>query len=435
MPWLIPDVGPQRVFTVATFANSIGSGIFLTAGVLYFTEAVHLPAAQVGFGLGIAGLVSLGVGIAVGHLADRWGSRGVYAATLVVRALATAGFVLVHSFWPFVLVVTLAVSAQAAGLSARGPLVKRYGGGRPQDFRAYLRSVSNTGISLGAVLAGWAVQTDTRTAYQLLITGNAVSFMAAAALLSRLAPVRPLPADGGPRWIALRDRPYFALTALDGIMAIQFKVLTVAIPLWLVASTTAPRWLISATMLTNTALVIAFQVRASRNIGTPTTGGHAYRRAGVAFLASCALISLAAGTPAWAAGTLLMAAVVIHTIGELWHAAGGFEISFALAPDHATGQYLGVFGMGAGLAEALGPTLLIALCITWGRPGWYVLGALFTLTGLAVPMAVRWAVRGKPRPPVPRRETAEAAVRRPEQTGNGGGATSGPLPSPPRGLT
>jgi hypothetical protein len=59
----------------------------------------------------------------------------------------------------------------------------------------------------------------------------------------------------------------------------------------------------------------------------------------------------------------------------------------------ATGRYLGVFGLGAGIAEAVGPGLLIALCITWGRPGWYVAGALFLLTGLAMPAAVRWARR------------------------------------------
>ncbi|MFI8265065.1 hypothetical protein [Streptomyces sp. NPDC085665] len=58
-----------------------------------------------------------------------------------------------------------------------------------------------------------------------------------------------------------------------------------------------------------------------------------------------------------------------------WHAAAGFEISFALAPRQATGQYLGVFGLGAGLAEAAGPALIIFLCITWGR----------ALTGLAAP--------------------------------------------------
>ncbi|MFE3454576.1 hypothetical protein ACFXJ8_37205 [Nonomuraea sp. NPDC059194] len=253
--------------------------------------------------------------------------------------------------------------------------------------------MTNVGISLGALLAGWAVQIGTLTAYQLLVVGNAIAFAASAAILLLLPPVTPEPAVHGPRWIALRDRPYLLLTVLDGIMAIQFKVLTVAIPLWLVMATTAPHWLVSGTMLVNTVIVIAFQVRASRHIDSPAAGGGAYRRSGVAFLISCALISMSAGMPARAAATLLMTAVVIHTLGELWHSAAGFEVSFALAPEHATGQYLGVFGLGAGLAEALGPGLLIALCITWGRPGWFVVGALFALTGLAAPFAVRWARR------------------------------------------
>jgi hypothetical protein len=66
-------------------------------------------------------------------------------------------------------------------------------------------------------------------------------------------------------------------------------------------------------------------------------------------------------------------------------------VSFALAPPHATGQYLGVFGLGAGLSEAIGPGLLIVLCVTWSRPGSYVLGALFALAGTVAPGAVRWA--------------------------------------------
>ncbi|MEU6272049.1 MFS transporter [Streptomyces populi] len=340
MPRLVPDTGPQRVLAASDFAYTVGSGLYLTAGVLYFTEAVHLPAGQVGLGLGIAGLLALVLGVAVGHLADRHGARGVYAATLVVQALATACFVLADSFWPFVLAVCAAAAAKAAGIAARSPLIRHYGGDRPQEFRARLRAVTNVGI-----------------------------------------------------------------------MAVQFKVLTVAVLLWIVDATTAPHWLISATMLTGTVIVVAFQVRVGRDVDSPAAGAHAHRRAGVAFLIVCSLVSLSAGIPAWASGALLITAVVIHTIGELWHSAAGFEISFALAPQHSTGQYLGVFGLGAGLAEALGPGLLIALCITWGRPGWYVTGAMFALTGLTAPPAVRCAQRHRHAPrtqPVPA-EKASAA--------------------------
>lgn len=390
---MIPERGPRRALAASNFVFTVGSGLYLTAGVLYFTEAVHLPVAQVGLGLGIAGLASLAAGIAVGHLADRRGARGVYAITLAVQAVATAGFVLAGSFWPFVAAVSAATAAKAGGVAARSPLIRRYGGDRPQEFRAYLRAVTNVGVSIGALLAGWVVQAGTHTAYRWMVAGMVVCTAASAVLLVGVPPAPAVRGAGGPRWIALRDRPYLLLTGLDGIMAIQFKVLTVAIPLWIVSATSAPHWLISATMLTGTLIVVAFQVRASRGVVSPAAGAAAYRRAGWAFFLACVVISLTAGTPAWIAAALLLTAAVIHTVGELWHSAGGFEVSFALAPERATGQYLGVFGLGAGLAEAFGPGLLIWLCITWGRPGWYVVGALFAATGMAVPFAVRWADR------------------------------------------
>jgi MFS family permease len=391
MSHLVPGRGPQRALAVSNLVYTVGSGLYLTAGVLYFTQAVRLPAGEVGLGLGLAGVVALVTGILVGHVADRRGARGVYAVTLVVQAAATAAFVLTGGFWSFVFAVSVATGAKAAGVAARSPLIRRFGGDRPQEFRAYLRAVTNVGVSVGALLAGVVVQVGTRSAYDVMVVGIA-GFTAASAIVLLFVPaVAPVRGAEGPRWIALRDRPYLVLTGLDGVMAVQFKVLTVAIPLWVVGATSAPRWLISATMLTGTLIVVAFQVRASRTIDSPAAGATAYRRAGGAFLVSCTLVSLTGGIPAWAAGGLLMLAAVVHTVGELWHAAAGFEVSFALAPERATGQYLGVFGLGAGLAEAFGPALLIWLCISWGRPGWYVVGALFAVTGAAVRPAVRWA--------------------------------------------
>lgn len=393
MRQLFPDAGPQRVMAVSDLVNTFGGGLYLTAGVLYFTQAADLPAVQVGLGLGVAGVVALFAGIGCGHLADRRGARGVYVVTVVIRSAATAGFLLAHNFWVFLITVCLASGAQAGGLAARSPLIRTHGGDRPQEFRAYLRSVTNLGISFGSLLAGWAVAVGTRSAYSLLIVGNVAAFAGSAALMFFLPPSHPIPVPRTRprRSVALRDWPFVLMTALDGVMSIQYKVLTVAIPLWLFTFTTAPRWLVTGTVIVNTVVIILFQVRASRHVDTPRAGGAAYRRAGVAFLLSCSLISLTAGLAVWTASALLMAAVVVHAIGELWHTAGGFEVSFALAPEHVTGQYLGLFGLGASLADAVGPSLLIALCVNWGPQGWFVVGLLFAVTGLAVPCTIRWA--------------------------------------------
>jgi hypothetical protein len=80
---VLPNGGrPARLLAFATLLSTIGYGVYLIAGVLYFTRAVHLPAAQVGIGLTSAGAVSLTAGIPFGHLAHRRGARSVYALTL-----------------------------------------------------------------------------------------------------------------------------------------------------------------------------------------------------------------------------------------------------------------------------------------------------------------------------------------------------------------
>ena len=44
-----------------------------------------------------------------------------------------------------------------------------------------------------------------------------------------------------------------------------------------------------------------------------------------------------------------------------------------------------------GLADSFAPVLLTVLCISWGAPGWLVVGAMFAIAGVVMPSAVRWA--------------------------------------------
>lgn len=185
------------------------------------------------------------------------------------------------------------------------------------------RAIGNLGTSLGAVGCAIALQIGTPVALRTLIIVNTATFLVSWAVLGRLPHYEPLPkpkAEAG-RWIALRDKPFVAYAVLAGAISMQYWVLFLPLPLWVVGHTHAPRWCVPAFLLINTVLVILLQVRLGSKVKTAQQGGNALRRSGVVFLLSCSAIGLAAGLPGWAALLLLVAAVTLHTFGELFYAA------------------------------------------------------------------------------------------------------------------
>ncbi|MGW0433928.1 MFS transporter [Micromonospora sp. NPDC003197] len=392
---LLPEPGAARILTLATAVNTVGNGVWLTASALFLTRSVGLSVAQVGLGLSVFALVSLIASTPMGYLADRYGPRRIQLTALIVGSGTTALLATVRSFPEFLAVGAGTALANAAYRGARGAVIA---GAIPADqrvrTRAYLRATTNVGVSVGAALAGIGIATDTRAGYVTLILINAVSYLGAAAILTRLAPIPPVPAPAhGPRLIALRDRPFLAFTVLDGLMSMHFGLLNIALPLWIAQHTSAPRWLISVLILVNTTMVVLFQVRASRGTEQLTGAARASRRAGLAIAAACALFAASGSVPTGIAVVLLVAGALVHVIGELWHSAAGWGISFGLAPAHAHGQYQGAYAMGMELGGMLAPVVVTALAVAWGAPGWLVLGVLFVGLGLLIPPVVRWAAR------------------------------------------
>ena len=398
VPPVLPRERPVRLLAASTLVNTVGKGLYLTGSALFFTRSVGLSPAVVGVGLTISGLLGMVAGVALGHVSDRVGPREVTLALLGVEAVTVALFVFVHSFAAFLVVACLAAIGERGNAAVRAALIAAVG---PPDrrvaVRAYMRSVTNVGISVGALLAGLALHADTREAYVALMLGDAATFLMAGAFVARLAHIPPVPAPvTGPRLVALRDRGYLAVTALNGILSFQFVILTLAMPLWLVGHTGAPRWLVSPLLLCNTLLVVALQVRASRGSEHVHGAALAVRRSGWALAAACVIYAAAGGRGALAASLLLVAAVVVHTVGELLQSAGGFGLSYDLAPDHAQGQYQGVFALGQNGAAAFAPAILTTLCLGVGAPGWIALGALFVVAGVATPPVARLAVLRRP---------------------------------------
>jgi MFS family permease len=395
--FLVPEPGPRRVYGLSVLVGTCGFGLILAAMTLYATRVVHLSPTKTGLGLSIAGLIGLLAAIPMGDLADRRGPRGMVRGAMLVQSLSAIGYLLVHNFAAFTIVSTIDMLALNATHAADGALLRRVGGEDAAGYRANTQALANLGITLGILGCGIAVQINTANAYRSLFVGNAIAILASLTILRRLPRYQPLPTPpAGPRWGALTDGPFVAYTALSGFMFIQFFVASLLLPLWIVDHTHAPRWTVALVVFVNTGIVVLSQVHIGQRVKTLQDGGRALLKAGILFLVSCSAMGLAAGLPGWAALLVLVAAIAVHTAGELWHTSGSFAFDFGLPPEHAQGQYQGLAVIGRGGGQAAAPVLLTGVCLSLGRVGFIGLGVCFALLGLAAPALARWGQRTRP---------------------------------------
>lgn len=392
---LIPPAGLIRVLCLSNLGKTAAHGIILTVSVLFFTRSVDIPAHEVGLALTLGAAVGMCVSVPAGRTADLLGPRNTTVAFLCLLGLFVSGYVLVSEFWSLLAVSVLALSAEPAANAARGALLAAL---IPADERvralSYMRSVSNLGISFGAVAGGAGLYFDTRLAYDALLLAASALFVCAGLAFLRVPQVTPVSGpDRGSPWGVLRDRPYVAVSLVNSVLITNHGILIVALPIWIVDRTNAPVSLYSGILLLNTLSVVLFQVRVSRGSEDVPGGARALRRSGVLLACCCALFALATGRSAWLAVVFLLAGAIVHVLGEMLYSAGAWSLAFGLAPEHAQGQYQGLFEMSTQLGSVITPVAATTLILGLGWPGWLFFAAILLAAGLSAQPAARWAQR------------------------------------------
>ncbi|MFE1317487.1 MFS transporter [Kitasatospora phosalacinea] len=392
---LLPADPVLRRLTAITLVNTVGNGLGMTLGVVYFTRVMGFGVGAVGLVLTLAGACGVAAGVPAGRLSDRYGPKPVLVALLALQALSAAAYVLVDALAAFAVLACLVAVADRGSSAVRGALFAEV---LPVDGRvtgrAYLRSVTNIGLSVGTLGAAAVLQLDTRGAYLTAMLVDAASYGVIAVLYALLVPVAPRTAAQAARAAsgpnpALRDRVFLAVTGLNAVITLQFVMIEVGLPLWVVRDTDAPRWMVAGGLLVNTALVIVLQVRATRGTEQPRAAALVFRRGALLVAASCLVLGLAAGLPGWAAALLVAAGVACQALGEVYSQAGAWALSYDLARDEAHGAYQGVFNTGMSGALMLGPALMTSVVIAHGLLGWALLAALFAAAGWGMTALVR----------------------------------------------
>ena len=193
--------------------------------------------------------------------------------------------------------------------------------------------------------------------------------------------------------IVLRDRRYLTASLLNGLFGVHFVIQSVALPLWVVEDTRAPRWWVSVLLVVNTLMVISLQVRASRGSGDVAHAVRVYRRAGLLVAVACVLYGAAHGLDPVAASAVLVLAMVAHSLGEILSSGAAWGIGYGLGREDLMGQYQGAYALGRSLTGIVGPSLVTALAIGLGPAGWLIMGGGFVVLGAAFTPLVAGARR------------------------------------------
>jgi MFS family permease len=380
---IIPQEPHLRILAGSTFVNTFGNGLFMTVDVIYFTTIVGLSPTQVALALSIAGGLSLTLSVPAGHIADRFGPRDISAAAIAASGIAMAMLAFVHSYTPFLLIHIVMGMLGVVAQTTRMATIAKLGGEESRvKLRAYQRAVTNFGISVGTLFAGIGLALNDPTVYKALLLADAATCVIAGAMYLKLPFVEPTVERGEPfSFAAMKDRVFLGATLSNAFMSLHFILQSVAIPLWVVRETNAPRWWVSVIMMMNTIAVMLFQVAASKGSETLNGGAKMFRRASYFVAVACILYAYSHGVNAIVASLLLTLGMASHIVGELIGSTGSWSIGFGLADENHQGQYQGVWGLSWGLSGTLGPALVTALVIGMGISGWWILAVVFALNG------------------------------------------------------
>ena len=102
-------------------------------------------------------------------------------------------------------------------------------------------------------------------------------------------------------------------------------------------------------------------------------------------LAGCSVVTAsAAHASPWLAALLLVVATVLMSLGEIWQAAGAWELSYRYADADREVQYLAVFSLGVAGQHIVGPALVTAAVVGMGTVGLIGLAVLFLIATVLV---------------------------------------------------
>ncbi|MFI8362144.1 MFS transporter [Streptomyces sp. NPDC085612] len=371
----VPPLRGHGRFVTGNLIDSVGNGMLLPLGLLYFTDVQGLPAAHVGMAMTVGQAVALPVTFLAGRLMDRVGPRPVVVAANVLSAVGFVLFLFADRLWHVAAVHVLVQAGINMYFTAQRTLITHItGADERRAWFAFTGSLRNIGLAAGSAAAAGALVVFGKGALWWLIAADAATYLLAAFCFASLRTTPPQPEDPAPDDRAARSdhtRRYLLLVAVNLPYVLAQAALSVLVALYTTRALGLPASAASLLFVVNTVLVSGCSTVITAHLAPKAprravVAGHLVMAAAMAAFMLPALPSLA--FTAWAA---LLAAIILFSVAEILLGPALNELSVTLTPDAAGGFTQGLYQFSWAVGMVAAPALFTLLLeagplLPWG---------------------------------------------------------------------
>ncbi len=371
----LPPSPLARSLSVQSILFAVGEGTFITGSAVFFTQIVGLSAAQVGIGLTVSGIVSFFFAVPAGKLADRIGTKRIWAISALGTSLLYFVWPLLHGFAAYLVMMVVLEVVSQAGWSGRGAYtIDIFTREERVQSQAFMRAALNIGFTFGALIGGLALATNSDDVVRAVPILTGMILLANTYWITQLPdpPAKTPAVDADEEIIkpaALKNRAFLALMTGDGVLGTNQVLLNIVIPLWLVEETDAPRVLLAWLFGTNTVMAVLLQVAAARGVDSVARSLRASYISAAVIVLSCGIVLVTHDTIGWLTIALVWLGHVTVTGAELFQSAGHWGFMSELTDADQRAEYQGAAHIGGTLGSVWAPALFTWLAMEHGSFG------------------------------------------------------------------
>lgn len=382
----LPDVRGRVPLLAGLAIDSFGGGIAAPLLLLFFTRVADIPLGTAGLALSAANLCTLVAPAAVGLVIDRIGPRNLVIGAQVAQAVAFAGLFFSRSLWLLFLCALVASMGQRVFWSSIFSLLSDISTPVDRDRWFGLSGMMQAGgFGLGTLAAGMLLSFQGSAPFLVAMAANAISFVIAGLLLSRIH-VHHDPkaaAESGPAPLLRRDRPFLILIAANTVLALCMMMLAVGLPVYVAEALPAPEWLVGVLMAVVSVVLATGQTLVVRHTENRRRTHVLVVAAGLWAIWGLVMASLL-HLPTVLVVPALVLATLIFASADVLHAATSNALAAAAAPEIGRGKYLSYWQYSFTLAGAIAPAFFAQLFDRRAELPWLGISILAVLAGLTI---------------------------------------------------